>query len=53
MGELEGLEGMKIDNSMPQVNQSVFPGNHGVIALTWERTWQTGMASASLPGPQS
>merc|ERR1712054_446210 len=33
MAELEGLEGMKVENIKPQVDRFLFPDGHGVIIL--------------------
>ena len=49
MVKSEVLEGMKIDNIMPQVNRSVFPDGHGVISVTSGRIRQIGMTFASSP----
>merc|ERR1719387_2109956 len=45
MAELEGLEGMKVENIKPQVDRFVFPDGHGIILLAQGRLLNLGCAT--------
>merc|ERR1712048_1271621 len=45
MAELEGLEGMKVENIKPQVDRFVFPDGHGIIVLASGRLLNLGCAT--------
>merc|ERR1712048_1501560 len=45
MAELEGLEGMGIENIKPQVDRYVFPDGHGIIGLAAGRLLNLGCAT--------
>merc|ERR1711953_180011 len=45
MAELEGLEGVKVENIKPQVDRFVFPDGHGIIVLASGRLLNLGCAT--------
>merc|ERR1712084_99162 len=45
MAELEGFEGIKVENIKPQVDRSEFPDGHGIIVLASGRLLNLGCAT--------
>merc|ERR1711958_47367 len=45
MAELEGFEGIKVENIKPQVDRYAFPDGHGVIVLAAGRLLNLGCAT--------